>query len=435
MLALFVSLLCTLLMWKLSINSLFFSERVFFTSLIIQYISVYFIFSNSAKSFTLKKIFHIFTLFFFGVAPLLQFFNHTSFYGARKLLESEYFYCNLLIICIILTFNLCYFLFTLKMKTKKVTKYNRSEINMLSFNNKIKIMLICLLSFFIVFKMNNYNIISMLIRGGEFKDGIDISSTYEMIINNFFKPLSMVCLLYLVIVKNKFSFFDYCIAFIVIITCFPLSMPRFSAAAMYLPLLILLCPFLNKKNNFSLIFILGLLVVFPLLEKFRYFSLDTSLLDLDFQMFLEGHFDSYQSLALVVSENIITDFHQLLGVFLFFIPRSVWASKPIGSGAFLADELSLGWSNISCNYFAEGYINAGLLGVILFTVILAYFLSLLDSLYWNFSIKESSNFFKIGYLISLGLLFFMLRGDLLSSFAFSSAYLLSIFSLSRLLKQ
>lgn len=91
-------------------------------------------------------------------------------------------------------------------------------------------------------------------------------------------------------------------------------------------------------------------------------------------MFKEGHFDSYQSILSVLNSEIITYGNQLLGVLLFWVPRSIWSNKPIGSGAFMAEITNLDFSNISMNYFAEGYINFGVFGMFLFLLVWLIFL-------------------------------------------------------------
>lgn len=135
-------------------------------------------------------------------------------------------------------------------------------------------------------------------------------------------------------------------------------------------------------------------------------------------MFLTGHFDTYSNFALIVNEKIITWGKQLLGVFLFWIPRAVWPTKPVGSGHHLANELNLIYSNISCNYFAEGYINFGYIGIFLFILILALITAKMDKAYWIMGLNLEKNLFHIIYYVMLGFSFFIMRGDLMSSFAY-----------------
>ena len=40
----------------------------------------------------------------------------------------------------------------------------------------------------------------------------------------------------------------------------------------------------------------------------------------------------------------------------------MWPDKPIGSGGFIAEQYDFFFDHISLNYWAEGYINFGILG-------------------------------------------------------------------------
>jgi hypothetical protein len=169
------------------------------------------------------------------------------------------------------------------------------------------------------------------------------------------------------------------------------------------------------------------LVIFPSLDLFRTFSNDGIItIKPDLNMFKQGHFDSYQNFSLILNYDIVTYGNQLFGVLFFWIPRSLWINKPIGSGSFLADKLNFSFNNVSVNYFAEGYINFGFIGIILFIILISFFTAKADDLFWkNFKYNFRGNFDLI-YLISLGFIFFILRGDLMSSVAYFIGYLTAI---------
>lgn len=405
-----------------------FSTRVFLTSIIIQIISIYYIFSNENQPFSLNKIFYLFSLFFFGIAPLIQFYEGVTQFGARSIREKEYFYINTLIILIMFIYQSLYSIFyKIRIKDKlknKILKFNIE--NKLDTKQTIFLISLSFTSFFIVFYANNFSFLSMLFRGGEFSNLNQMSSTRYLIIFRFFQPLTMICLLYYITSKSRNIITYFILTSLALITCAPTGMPRFSAAAMYIPLLLLVFPLLRKKNIFSVAFILGLLIIFPFLDNFRYFTGNTLQFGLNFNMFLEGHFDSYQNLVLIVSENIVTWGRQLLGVLFFWIPRTLWANKPIGSGGLLANDQGFIFNNVSCNYFAEGYINFGYLGIIIFIIIISFLTAKYDKIYWTVILNNTQNNFSIIYFVLLGMFFFILRGDLLSSFAYTIGFLISI---------
>ncbi len=402
--------------------------RVYLSSLIIQFISICHIFSKKNQPFSLNKIFYLFSLFFFGIAPLLQYYEGVSQFGARHIKENEYFYMNILLIFILLLYQLFYSYFF----QKKIKEKRKNLILKLEIENKLNplqtsiLISLSFVSFLLIFNANNNSILSMLFRGGEFSEIIEMSSTSYLIIFRVFQPLAMMCLLYYISSKSNNTLVYFILTLSALITCSPLGMPRFSAAAMYIPLLLLVVPLLRKKNVFSIVFILGLLLVFPFLENFRNYSGNSIQLGFNFDMFLQGHFDSYQNFALVVSDNIVTWGRQILGVIFFWIPRSAWPNKPIGSGAFIAEQQGFIFSNVSCNYFAEGFINFGYIGIFLFIIILSFATAKLDKMYWTISVYNKNTYFNVIYYVLIGMLFFILRGDLMSSFAYTIGFLFSI---------
>lgn len=428
----FVSILCVVAMFFAGNDSVYFSNRVFFTSSIIQVISIYNIFSRGHEPYSLEKMFYLFSLFFFGVAPLLQSFDNSKFWYYRPLLEYEYFFMNILVIFIIILYKIIYNFFRKTIQRPQLEKkLNSFRVpDKITFTNSLLLIFLSLLAFFIVFASNNFNIFPMLLRGGELVADamrdveVDDSPTKWLIVNNFVRPISIMCFLYYAISKEKNKVIFAVLGLLALITCFPAAVPRFAAAAMYIPVMLILFSFVRQKNVFSLIFVGGLLVLFPFLNVFRNFGDENSeKFKLDFKMFTEAHFDSYQNFALLVSNDLITYGKQLLGVFLFWVPRSVWPEKPMGTGAYTAEKLNFFFSNVAANYFAEGYVNFGYIGVILFLLFLAYQTALVDKAYWEAERRVTGDFFSVLYMISLGFLFFILRGDMLSSVAYLCGFL------------
>ncbi len=115
----------------------------------------------------------------------------------------------------------------------------------------------------------------------------------------------------------------------------------------------------------------------------------------------------------------------IVGGFIFFIPREWWPSKPIGSGATIAHDLNYSFSNISCPYIAEGYVNFSVFGVISFMFFLGFVIAIADRVYWVYSAGMDNSWFRVLYYLLFGILFFVLRGDLMSSFAYSIGIVLS----------
>lgn len=422
-----ITLFCTFFFFRNELNH--FSISVFLSSLGIIVFCTSKIFTNVDKPYSLQKMFYLFSFFFYGIAPLVQFIAQTSLFGARLLREDEYLYLNILILIIFIIYEFFYSIFSFTtISGKNFSK--KFEIGKCTRRQCCLLIILSISSFFLIFYINGFNFIRLLLRGGILTvddNIIENSSSLNLIIMQVIRPIPFVCFYYYYLSQKKIKIIFYFLLVVAVLSVFPTGVPRYYAAAVYIPLLILLVRSFRKRNVFSLTTIASLLIVFPFLNNFRHYSSTSTInLKLDFGMFTDGHFDSYQNFALIYFEEIITYGRQLLGVVLFWLPRSIWPDKPVGSGFLLANKLRFTWENVSANYFAEGFINFGHLGILLFIIILAFVTAKCDNFYWSVLIKQKNNFLKIFYLVILGMLFFILRGDLLSSTAFTIGFIISI---------
>ncbi|MEA5153342.1 O-antigen polymerase [Raineyella sp.] len=117
----------------------------------------------------------------------------------------------------------------------------------------------------------------------------------------------------------------------------------------------------------SFLALLGLFFIFPVLDAFRYTTsgdrISLSLLS----ALAGGDFDSFAQVinALTYVRDMgVTWGHQMLGVVLFWVPRSLWSGKPLDSGPLLAVHQGYGFTNLSAPLWAEFYLNWGWVGVI-----------------------------------------------------------------------
>ena len=110
-----------------------------------------------------------------------------------------------------------------------------------------------------------------------------------------------------------------------------------------------------------------------------------------------------------MDRDLFPYFQQVLGPFLFFIPRSIWDSKPRDTGAEIANQLGLSFQNLSAPWVLEAYANVRLLGLIVISIFLGFYLSKYD--------LESFRNLR-GWLLGsilVGVLFIVLRGSLLQA--------------------
>ena len=214
------------------------------------------------------------------------------------------------------------------------------------------------------------------------------------------------------------------LACISLVNAMPIGIPRALIAVVYLPIIIILFPKIFKVKYFTLIFIFALSYFFPFFNQFRGgihsfkdidFSFETSHLN-------SGHYDNFYNFALTFFDMPVTFGKQLLGVVLFFVPRFLWPEKPYGSGRFLAESAGFDWKNVSENFFAEGYINFGIFGIIVWVILYALTTMVIDRKGKQSFIKNSA--FKIFYLQMIFLSFYIMRGDLMSTFSMLFNFLL-----------
>lgn len=214
------------------------------------------------------------------------------------------------------------------------------------------------------------------------------------------------------------------------LACFPTGLSRNMMASFYAGLLIISFDKTRKGRWFSWAIIGGLVFIFPAMEVFRRIKTlqQSNLLELILDSFtssyLEGHFDSHQmfiSVARYVEQFGLSWGKQLLGALLFFVPRSVWPGKPEGTGHTAIVALDqFYFSNVSANLATEGYVNFGVLGVVLFACAVGILTRRFDEFYWRQ--RQDSRENKLGdilYPFTMFMFFFMMRGDMMSSWAYT----------------
>ncbi|WP_370248084.1 hypothetical protein [Nocardioides sp.] len=126
-------------------------------------------------------------------------------------------------------------------------------------------------------------------------------------------------------------------------------------------------------------------LVFPLADVFRREATGLTLRAPEFDSLrTSGDFDSFAQLAntiTYVTAQGVTAGNQLLGVVFFWVPRSVWASKPVDTGVLVGEFRGYRFTNLSAPVWAEAYINFGTLGVCAALLALGYAVRRADDRY------------------------------------------------------
>lgn len=415
----------------------FFADDLTFLYVVVNTIFVFvcgfFLALGNKYSFSLYHCFFLFYLLFFGITPPLEMQLGATYWGAPQTVFSQYSFVTILALVSILAFHFSYHV-TLSSKFRKLKNTNTSFIVDNSIATPKILITLSFTSFFVILLFNNFSYVSVLLRGGDLVNRLEVGQIVNLIYSHILFPIPTIALVvYLQTPKSDRRLKITLLLFVLFILANPATgMARWKAGALYLAVFISLFPSV-MNYRFLMLFLLsmGLLFIFPLLDKFRNFSADNRFLEFNTNFIYQGHFDTFQSFANSVEQNFITGGYQLLGTLLFFVPRSIWPSKPIGSGAELAKSYNFTFDNISMNFLAEGYVNFGILGVFLFALIAGFALANFDFSFRHTPMGTLSSK-KIFSIFMVGSIFFILRGDLLSSFAYSTGTFLSIFMVSKI---
>lgn len=406
------------------------------TNLMIMYISIINIYNDKDQPYSIKKMLSLFFLFFFGIGPLIQYQENTTFFGGPPISDQDYDFTNIFVVIAVFLF----YVFYNRFRNKKIFSFEKKYYDSLvlkSSNITMKAVMIivtmeCLLCFLTLY-FNEFNLYLVFVRESLMREETD-GVIMNLLFVNIVRPAAVSTFLY-VYLRYKNIFLNTLTLTCLLFVCFPFSMPRFATAAIYIPVMINSFKFLKKPYTFVISFVSGFLVLFPFLNQVRGdYKVGDLKLKLNFDMFNEGHFDSYNTIVYTLKYNLITYGEQLLGTVFFFIPRSIWTSKPKGSGEYMADKLFFEFGNVSFNYFAEGYVNFGYIGVFLFILIIAFLTARIDKIFWVNIINNKNNFSLAIYPCLMSLLFFLMRGDLLSSFAYTCGYIFTFFMIDKILK-
>lgn len=385
----------------------------------------------------LLKIYFLFSFLFFGCIPYIEHsYSISSYWGMSDVNDNTLVLVNILLFLLNFSIVISYRFATRSSFKKTQQFFSNNKLSLLLRNKKglnrysDKFILGATLSIFstlLILYINDFNIINIIYRES-YKETIKLNSSLSLIINTFIRPIPAVILIFYLAYKPiNYKYKSIFFLTLCLISIFPTGVPRFYAAAVYIPIMVLLAPSLLNKERLNYIIIFSVFFIFPLLNTFRRFKEDQELVLFNgFDFLLHGHFDSYLSIGQTIQQDFVTYGYQLLGNLFFFVPRSLWESKPSGTGYTLANNLNLDFANISANYYAEGYANFGFIGMFLFSIILGALIRHSDQkLILKLSAGIGKDYIVPAYLISIGFLFFIMRGDLLSSLSYFVGFMLS----------
>jgi hypothetical protein len=239
---------------------------------------------------------------------------------------------------------------------------------------------------------------------------------------------------------RKLQFSRVCVLLLllvlVLITENPYTEKRNALGPLYIALLLVAFPkMFSSWSRRMWLLVGGMVLIFPAITIFTH-NHQQSLGDVRLTQVSDSIADHYFSINYDSWANIYTATeiagahgvqwgHQLLGSLLFFVPSGVWSTKPLATGIFLADYLianySMWFTNLSAPLIAEGYLDFGLVGVILYAGVAACVVMLLNKM----ALRSNKWVSYPSAVYGAVFLMIVLRGSLMIALGFASAAFLA----------
>ena len=432
--------------------SSFFVNFLLITSIAYYHLNIEKAFSPFLTSFI------IFNYLFFFLAPVFQIsaMNDLNFRFPNDFAfnTSSVVFANLLI----LIFNIVFIFSYLYFKDKKLGK-NKEQATEVNFKYNTPLAILVLLVACVAIAVFNYDYLLKDISESVYI--IKDESTSLLLLKKkflFFTPLGGIVLtlkhLQMTNKINSNTFFVVLslVIFIVLLFFFKniFTEKRNTLGPIYIALIYLFFPkLLNSNAKFFLFMFLSMVIIFPLSSTLTH--IDASLEQifvkpsLIYESFLRFgtisgafeslHYDAFSNIMATVEYVKLYGLswgYQLLGVCLFFVPRSLWTTKPLSTGElignYLFDTTPRNFTNLSNSVVSEGFINFGFIGIVVLAIVLAYFI--VKFIIWHRSEDCLKQFIAFYFAVHL---MFLLRGDLTNGFSYFIGPLLSVVFLPKLL--
>ena len=432
--------------------SSFFVNFLLITSIAYYHLNIEKAFSPFLTSFI------IFNYLFFFLAPVFQIsaMNDLNFRFPNDFAfnTSSVVFANLLI----LIFNIVFIFSYLYFKDKKLGK-SKEQATEVNFKYNTPLAILVLLVVCVAIAVFNYDYLLKDISESVYI--IKDESTSLLLLKKkflFFTPLGGIVLtlkhLQMTNKINSNTFFVVLslVIFIVLLFFFKniFTEKRNTLGPIYIALIYLFFPkLLNSNAKFFLFMFLSMVIIFPLSSTLTH--IDASLEQifvkpsLIYESFLRFgtisgafeslHYDAFSNIMATVEYVKLYGLswgYQLLGVCLFFVPRSLWTTKPLSTGELIGNHLfdttPRNFTNLSNSVVSEGFINFGFIGIVVLAIVLAYFI--VKFIIWHRSEDCLKQFIAFYFAVHL---MFLLRGDLTNGFSYFIGPLLSVVFLPKLL--
>ncbi|UKM65592.1 O-antigen polysaccharide polymerase Wzy [Flavobacteriaceae bacterium GSB9] len=400
----------------------------------------------------------VFVFLFFIVAPIIQIgaiesmgstFPNNYPYNVNEVIFSNF---------LILIFNLIFFISYLFYKKRKEQNFvQKPQTNTFS---RPLVMLVLFMVCFVIWAINYSYIIDEISKSIYSKEAESISILLIRKKVLFLIPLGAIALIFRYLKKNRKITTNTFISYLMLIILLsfllffknPLTEKRNALGPIYITLIYLFYPkLINTNSKFFLFSFVSMIIFFPLVSALTHVDANLSeiiqrpnIIVEDFtnhggivNAFSTLHYDAFPNIVATVSyvgKEGLSLGYQLLSGLLFFIPRSLWSTKPLSTGEFIGNFLmenhEFTYNNLSNPLVSEGYVNFGILGVVLMSILLSYVVAIFISwLKSNDTLKEVIAFYFSVHLI------FLLRGDFANGFAYFVGTFIGVYFIPKLLER
>lgn len=403
---------------------------------------------NKTTPKLLEISFFVFVYVFMGITPLAQVY-YSNFPLLGEYSNSSILFCGFLIILGIIGYEIGLFLGNKRELNSEIIR------NYTSGNLNLNLLIIIALIGFIVASQKFGGIQNLFLARNELNSMLN--STLSLVVYTAILRIPILIALLFALVKwmnrgNHYIIFksdfklisSVIILFIVnIIASNPFASARFWLGTVILSIVFIMLKWKKYTLQITIIlFLMIMLIVFPYSDIFRNSTENISLNvnHISTTLTEDGDLDAFQML---LNAKKYTDTYgysygkQLLGTFLFWVPRSIWEGKPIGSGQLVAEAMGYKFTNLSQPLWGEFYINFGSFGVFLLFLLYGWMTSKLQQGFIFSQELGLVTFYRVFVPIYAAYQIFLVRGELLSTFAnlaFSIVFIIVGLKLSTLKK-
>lgn len=412
-------------------------------------ISVLLIISEIFKRRLSLNLMHIiFILIFLGLAPLVQYLtNSLPFANLHAIENKDIVLVNVLIIVWIIFYIIGYHTKKTRLKSFGSKLFNTIFHHKVNYKGFLLLLFLSVLSFLYLWRLETFNLWTRMAFGSVYP----ANHSLAIIIGNFVRaiPIMGLAASVLILMKRQRLWLILTVIGLVILNIFfnnPLAAARYWTATILIGFAVIILlgrlktPLGKLKLSTFFVFciVIGLLVILPLINVGRsYISVKEAGESMEFinpvSVLRLGDFDAYANFIHTIhytEESGIMWGKQLMGSLLFFIPRSIWPGKPVGSGNIIAAYFDFPNLNIATPLPAEAIINFGIIGIPIFALIFGRILKITDNCFTQRLRRLDNNpnsleYIEVIYPFWLGFVFFISRGGLMSSFAYTVGFTLA----------